>query len=76
MPDKGLVREIDILEKLYTKCYNESKGRSINPFRNGLNDESIGRIQTLLRESVKFLNFRKLLWSSDSPNKVGPMLKI
>ena len=38
MPDKGLVREIDILEKLYTKCYNESKGSGIKlPFRNGHN---------------------------------------
>ena len=41
MPDKGLVREIDILEKLYTKCYNESKGRSINPFRNGLKNSKL-----------------------------------
>ena len=37
---------------------------------------SYGRIQTLLLESVKFLNFGKLLWSCDSPFKVGPMLKI
>ena len=38
MPDKGLVREIDILEKLYTKCYNESKASGIKGkiFRNGL----------------------------------------
>ena len=35
-----------------------------------------GRIQILLRESVKFLNFWKLFWSCDSPLKVGPMLKI
>jgi len=38
--------------------------------------QTYGRIQTLLRESVKFLNFRKLLWSCDSSFKVGPMLKI
>ena len=30
-----------------------------------------GRIQTLLRESVKFLTFGKILWSCDSPLKVG-----
>ena len=36
----------------------------------------MGRIQTLLLESVKFLNFGKLLWSCDSPIKVSPMLKI
>ena len=35
-----------------------------------------GRIQTLLRESVKFLTFRKILWSRDSLLKVGPLLKI
>ena len=35
-----------------------------------------GRIQSLLRESVKFFNFGKLLWSCDSPFKVSPMLKI
>ena len=35
-----------------------------------------GRIQTLLRESVKFLTFGKILWSRDSPLKVGPLLKI
>ena len=29
----------------------------------------IGRFQTLLRESVKFLNFEKFLWSCDSPWK-------
>ena len=34
------------------------------------------RIQTLLRESVEFLNFGKLLWSCDSPFKVDPLLKI
>ena len=33
---------------------------------------NIGRIQTLLRESVKFLTFGKILWSRDSPLKVGP----
>ena len=27
----------------------------------------IGRIQTLLRKSVKFLTFGKILWSRDSP---------
>ena len=36
----------------------------------------IGRIQTLLRESVKYLNSGKLLWSGDSPSKVSPLLKI
>ena len=36
MPDKGLVREIDILEKLYTKCYNESKSSGIKILRKGL----------------------------------------
>ena len=35
-----------------------------------------GRFQTLLRESVKFLDFGKRLWSCDSPFKVSPMLKI
>ena len=29
--------------------------------------KNIGRIQTLLRKSVKFLTFGKILWSRDSP---------
>ena len=33
----------------------------------------IGRFQTLLRESVKFSNFEKLVWSCDSASKLTPM---
>jgi len=85
MPDKGLVREIDILEKLYTKCYNESKGRSINLFRNGLRSEPNDFPFKMFIESVYcnnhqfVLNWKIITWSHQrliDPNQKYPNFEI